>query len=406
MAEAQYKAQRIPSSYSYGGVFFKFLRFGFMAFGGPVAQIAMIKEQLVDREGWVTTDQFKRLLAVLQVLPGPEAHELCVHMGVTAKGRLGGILAGLGFMLPGLMLMLALSWVYLQFDLSKPAVATAFLAVQAAVVALIARALPKIARHLLDAPFAWLVAGVAAVASFVGVHFLLTLAVAGLATILFRIGRRIIASGFMLLLMIGATLQGVGSSSGDNELTQMTAVALTQANPWLLFLAGLKAGLLTFGGAYTAIPFLRTDAVGRGWITDGQFLDGIGLSGIIPAPLIIFSTFVGYLAGGPIGALAITAGVFLPAFGFPLVFHRHLERLTEVAWLRDLLDGVAAGVIGLMAATALELFIAMLGGEQPILAVAVFVLAFTALWKARGSWSMVAVLIAAAMVGLGVSLIV
>ena len=96
-----------------------------------------------------------------------------------------------------------------------------------------------------------------------------------------------------------------------------------------LFLSGLKAGLLTFGGAYTAIPFVRGDAVGRGWISEGQFLDSLALSGIIPAPLIIFATFVGYIAGGLAGALAMTAGIFLPAFSFGLLFYDRLEAVIE-----------------------------------------------------------------------------
>ena len=122
-----------------------------------------------------------------------------------------------------------------------------------------------------------------------------------------------------------------------------------------LFLSGLKAGLLTFGGAYTAIPFVRQDAVGRGWVSDGQFLDSLALSGIIPAPLIIFATFVGYLAGGLAGALAITAGIFLPAFSFGLLFYDRLERVIEDERLHHLLEGVAAGVVGLIAVTAVQL---------------------------------------------------
>lgn len=122
-----------------------------------------------------------------------------------------------------------------------------------------------------------------------------------------------------------------------------------------LFLSGLKAGLLTFGGAYTVIPFLRDNAVGRGWMSDAQFLDGLALSGILPAPLIIFSTFVCYHGGGPLGALAMTAGIFLPAFCFTLFFHDQLERLVDHGALHSFLEGVSAGVVGLIAATTLEL---------------------------------------------------
>lgn len=112
---------------------------------------------------------------------------------------------------------------------------------------------------------------------------------------------------------------------------------------------------MTFGGAYTAIPFIRDDAVGRGWISDGQFLDGVALAGIIPAPLVIFATFVGYQAGGLAGALAITAGMFLPAFAFTMIFYDRLERVIENAQLHRFLEGVAGGVVGLIALTTAEL---------------------------------------------------
>ncbi len=94
----------------YGALFLRFLRFGALAWGGPVAQIGMLQRELVDEERWVTPERFRRALAVYQVLPGPEAHELCVWFGMIARGRIGAVLAGLGFMLPGLALMLLLSW--------------------------------------------------------------------------------------------------------------------------------------------------------------------------------------------------------------------------------------------------------------------------------------------------------
>ena len=97
---------------TFAAIFVRFLRFGLLAWGGPVAQIAMIKRELVEEEQWLTPQRFNRLLAVYQLLPGPEAHELCVHLGMMKRGRLGGILAGLGFMLPGLLLMLGIAWLY------------------------------------------------------------------------------------------------------------------------------------------------------------------------------------------------------------------------------------------------------------------------------------------------------
>ena len=150
---------------------------------------------------------------------------------------------------------------------------------------------------------------------------------------------------------------------------------------WLLFLAGLKAGLLTFGGAYTAIPFLRADAGRAGWVGDSQFLDGLALSSILPAPLIIFATFVGYVAGGPWGGVAITAGIFLPAFAFSMIFYDRLEAVIESARLHALLDGVAAAVVGLIVATAIQLGWGQATGADsaPILA-AIFAVALAVIW--------------------------
>src|SRR5688572_17723445 len=126
--------ESIPNQ-SYARLFARFLRFGFLAWGGPVAQIAMLRKELVDDEKWVTNERFNRTLALYQVLPGPEAHELCVWFGMLARGRLGGFLAGLGFMLPGFVLMFALSWAYLTWGIT-PLAAALFVGIQPAVVAL------------------------------------------------------------------------------------------------------------------------------------------------------------------------------------------------------------------------------------------------------------------------------
>src|SRR5688500_9684947 len=147
-----------PPELSYAALFLRFLRFGALAFGGPVAQIAMIRRELVDEEKWIGSGGFNRLLAVMQALPGPEAHELCVHLGIRAKGRLGGLLAGLGFMLPGLLLMLALAWLYSRPNIEGTLLGALFLGVQAAVLAVIARAVHRIGEHILLDQWLWGVA--------------------------------------------------------------------------------------------------------------------------------------------------------------------------------------------------------------------------------------------------------
>ncbi|MFN7128006.1 MAG: chromate efflux transporter [Brevundimonas sp.] len=390
-----------PPPLSYGALFLRFLKFGALAFGGPVAQIAMLRRELVEEEAWMSGQRFNRLLAVMQVLPGPEAHELCVHLGMRAKGRWGGVLAGLGFMLPGFVLMMILSWLYFRIDFDRAWVGAAFLGVQAAVVALILRAVHRIGRHILIDRWLWGVGLACAAAALAGVSFWIALPAAGIVYALAASGRRGWALGIAALVVTAAVVARLSAPDTVARASlDFVAASPGSVAPWILFLSGLKAGLLTFGGAYTAIPFLRNDAAARGWMGDGQFLDGLALSGVLPAPLIIFSTFVGYVAGGPLGALVITAGVFLPAFAFSLVFYDRLETVIEMDGVKALLEGVAAGVVGLIAVTALQLVISLFTPlSQTAVLVAILAAAFTANWFWKSKLAPPVILAAAGLAG-------
>lgn len=338
-------------------IFTRFLRFGFLAWGGPVAQIAMIKRELVEEQRWIEPSRFNRLLAIYQVLPGPEAHELCVHFGMMKGSRIGGLLAGVGFMLPGLLLILALAWIYQRLDFQQPQIAAVFIGIQIGVIALVVRAVHRIADHALTDGWLWAVALASAACAALGISFWVSLPAAGLAYAALAARRMVIAA------LVVITAAALAAWLGGNELligSQSPTTVVAPAAPGsvgalALFLSGLKAGLLTFGGAYTAIPFVRGDAVGRGWVSESQFLDSLALSGIIPAPLIVFATFVGYIAGGLPGALAMTAGIFLPAFAFGMLFYDRLEAVIEDKRLHRFLEGVAAGVVGLIAVTTMQL---------------------------------------------------
>jgi chromate transporter len=367
---------------SYGRIFLRFLKFGLLAWGGPVAQIAMIRDELVDEQRWITRERFNRVLAVYQVLPGPEAHELCVYFGMVAGGRLGAFLAGLGFMLPGFLLMLALSWFYVAYGLVSPVFAAVFYGFQASVGALIVRAIHRIGEHALYDRWLWGVALLNAAAKFLNVNFIVALAAGGL---IYAIVRRQLNPSPLALFALPLTGLGIAQVLNESSVLDM-------------FGYGLRTGLLTFGGAYTAIPFLQQDAVVTGaWMTNQQFLDGLALSSILPAPLIIFSTFVGFIGNGFPGAVALTLGVFLPAFAFTMIGHQFFERLVDDRRLHAFLDGVTAGVVGLIAATAVEL----LGAALPDLpAVLIFVLSLVVLYKWKAKAAVAIVVLAAGLLGL------
>src|SRR5918992_4239628 len=195
-----------PRSDPPSAIFARFLKFGALAWGGPAAQIAMIKSECVDEEHWVDEDTFKRTLAVYQVLPGPEAHELCVYFGRIRGGKLGGFLAGLGFMLPGFLLMLGLSVLYVEAELSDN-LDELFYGLKAAVVAIIARALVRLSRTFItDVPLAALAAAAFALTVFADAGFVIVLLGAGLAYELWTNARRWIGRSHSFALSLPAAL--------------------------------------------------------------------------------------------------------------------------------------------------------------------------------------------------------
>jgi chromate transporter len=380
-------------------IFLRFLRFGFLAWGGPVAQIAMIRHELVDEEKWISSERFNRVLAVYQVLPGPEAHEICVYFGMLAGGRIGAFLAGLAFMTPGFLLMFALSWFYVTYGINSPIFQSVFLGMQPAVAALIVRAVHRIGGHALQAnKWLWSLAFLAGFAQLLRINFLITLLTVGFVYAFAE--RQKIRFAFTLAIAFVFSIIyfnfGISLSTVTFSTDGVTETATTDLVS--LFASGLRAGLLTFGGAYTAIPFIQHDAVEVGhWLTNAQFLDGRALSGLLPAPLIIFSTFVGYLGGGPLGAIALTVGIFLPAFAFTIIGHDYLEKLIENKSAHAFLDGVTAGVVGLIAATALGILSETILGLNAWI---IFSLALLTLFLSKSKWTVAWVVAAAGLFGL------
>ncbi len=371
-----------------GSIFLRFLKFGALAWGGPAAQIAMIKHECVDEEAWVSEESFKKTLAVFQILPGPEAHELCVYFGRIRGGKLGGFLAGLGFMLPGFVLMLALSILYVEANLAGH-LDELFYGLTAAVGAVVARAVVRLSRTFItDVPLALIAAAGFALTLLVEANFVLVLLGAGLA--------------YELWTNSGRWTRRAHSFSLGPAVLVVLAGAVTVSLTAQIFWEGLKAGLLTFGGAFTVIPFLQQSSVEvHHWLTDSQFVDGLAMSGVLPAPLIIFSTFVGYVAGGLTGALVMTLGIFLPAFVFPIFFHRQLVAVAHNVRLHPFLLGVAAGVIGLIASVTVQI----VGTSVVDLPTALLAIgAFMALNRWHGKLTVVYVVLGCGLIGAALQL--
>lgn len=372
----------------------RFLRFGAVAWGGPVAQIGVLHQELVVRDRWVAENRFRRVLAVYQALPGPEATELCIWFGTVARGRLGGLIAGLAFLLPGLSLMLLASWLLLD-TAWPPGLLAAFAGMQAGVVALVARAAWRLWQTTTPGfPQLRGIAIAALVGSLVGVPFAASLVGGGLIAAAWRTRWHFVAVPIVALWLLAIY---VGLHFAAFAPPQLDAAAGPAPTWSTLFSAGLRAGSLTFGGAYTAIPFLQADATGaHGWMTLRQFLDGLAVGGVLPAPLVIFGTWVGFAGGGVAGALLLTLGIFLPAFTFPILLHNGLERLVANARIHALLDGIAAAVLGLIAAVAVQLATTLTSWPRA----AVATIALLVLLRLRSRWTVLLVMAGAALAGL------
>ncbi|KAJ5176702.1 uncharacterized protein N7482_002579 [Penicillium canariense] len=347
---------------------FFFYNFGLFAWGGPVAQISMIKQHLVLKEKWITLPRFQRVFAVYQILPGPEAAELCMFFGCLSAGRLGGIVAGLAFILPGFLLMLLASYLYFLAGLENIYVNGSFRAIQPMVSAMILRATHKIADHSvfnhntrkID-PYLVIAGLCTALNSALRINIFISLGLYGVIYSFISHGKRIIALCLFILqyvvYAIYVVFRGVPS-----PVSLALGIAKTPFLP-NLFALGLVAGSLSFGGAYTAIPFIQVEAVLKGgWLPARIFLDGIAIGNILPAPLVIFATFVGFQGGladdglgtAFAGAVVITIGMFFPCFLFTIAGHDLLEKLVRNKFLSAFFDGLCGAVIGMIAIIAVQ----------------------------------------------------
>ena len=369
------------------------LKLGFISFGGPAGQIAIMHTELVERRRWISERRFLHALNYCMLLPGPEAQQLATYIGWLLHRSWGGIIAGGLFVLPSLLVLTALSWIYAAYG-SLPAVAGLFYGIKPAVTAIVLHAAHRIGSRALKNPALWAIAGAAFVAIFaLGAPFPLIVAVAALAGFLggkwrpqlFRAGgghgARIEESGpaiidddtptpaharfrwsrLGILLLAGCALWAI-------PMAALTALygwqgAYTQMG-WFF----TKAALLTFGGAYAVLPYIYQGAVDHhAWLTAAQMIDGLALGETTPGPLIMVVAFVGFVAGyfhellgpgnlflaGALGATLVTWFTFLPSFLFILGGGPLVEATKEDLKFTAPLTAITAAVVGVILNLAL-----------------------------------------------------
>jgi chromate transporter len=337
-------------------LFAVFLRLALLGFGGPNAHLALMLEEVVEKRGWLTREEFLELMGVTNLLPGPNSSEMAIHVGYATRGVPGALVTGLTFLTPAFLMVTGLSALYFSYG-TLPVVDPVLATLKPVVLAIILRAGVKLGRAAVTGALE------------------IVLAVVGVAV-------AVLYGGWVVPVMLlgglvtwAAWRRGPGSSTGPKSgpgtrtlvatvplpllpIAQSGVASLLAALPaWALAgIVHLGIGLVLFGGGYTLVVLLQPIAVEEyAWLTAGQFLDGVALTQAVPGPISTLAAFVGFAAAGVPGATLATAGIYLPAFAAVLIVAPRFARLREVAGIKAALRGVSAVVAGSLIGVALTL---------------------------------------------------
>lgn len=356
--ESANREETVPAPGS-GEAFAAFGRIGLLSFGGPAAQIALMHRVLVEEKGWLNEKQFLNALSFCMLLPGPEAMQLATYSGWRLNGIVGGLMAGLLFVLPGAAVILALASIYAWYG-SVPLVSSLFLGIKAAVVIIVIEALLKVAKRALKGITPWVIAALA----FIGIFFL--------------------ELPFPLIVLLAA-LYGFfrkGESQSQDAMPLPAGRSLPKTFLWICFwlviwwapvlliaafsnapiltdiaLFFSKLAVVTFGGAYAVLAYMAQDVVNQfGWLSAGEMMDGLGLAETTPGPLILVTEFVGFLAAfyeggfllGLAGAALTLWVTFIPCFLWIFTGAPYIDWISHQPRLERALNGITAAVVGVI----------------------------------------------------------
>lgn len=383
----------LPADVSFWQAFLFWLKLGFISFGGPAGQIAIMHQELVERRRWISERRFLHALNYCMVLPGPEAQQLATYIGWLMHRTRGGIVAGGLFVLPSLFILIGLSWVYIAFG-DMPLVAGLFYGIKPAVTAIVVQAAHRIGSRVLKNSLLWAIAAASFVAIFAAnVPFPVIVAAAALAG---YFGGRSAPDKFKAGGGHGKAEKSFGRALIDDDTPtpdharftwgKLGRVALIGSLLWLVPMGLLtarygwdhtltqmgwfftKAALLTFGGAYAVLPYVYQGAVGSyGWLTPTQMIDGLALGETTPGPLIMVVAFVGFVGGyvkavfgpdslfmaGAVAAMLVTWFTFLPSFIFILMGGPFIETTHNDLKFTAPLTAITAAVVGVIVNLAL-----------------------------------------------------
>src|SRR5438876_1964939 len=409
------------------------LKLGFVSFGGPTGQIAMMHTEIVEKKKWIGETHFLHALNFCMLLPGPDAQQLAIYLGWLLHQTRGGIVAGALFVIPSIFILLALSYIYVAYG-HVPSIAAIFYGLKPAVLAIVGAAVIRIGSKALKNAVMWAIA----MAAFVAIYFFrvpFPLIIIG-AGIMGLIGGKILPQFFLGSLDQGARSTSFVEEVGPPPARSLLIRAFKISGTWIflwwlpLALAGIflgtqhtifreglffsKAALVTFGGAYAVLPYVSQLAVEHyQWLRADQMLDGLGLAETTPGPLIMVLQFVGFLGGwnhpgnlppllaATLGALITTWTTFVPCFLWVFLGAPYIEKLRGAKQLTAALSTVTAAVVGVILNLAVWFGVHVIfpaTGKVDWFAVVICVIAFAGIlrWK----WNIIPVILGSGLAGL------
>jgi chromate transporter len=381
---------------SYGELARVFLRLSATAFGGPVAHIALAEDEIVTRRKWLTRDHYLDLIAATNLIPGPNSTEVMIHVGYVLLGIPGAILTGACFIIPAFLITLALAVIYVSTG-NIPQINALLWGIKPVIVAIIANAGYRLARTALHSPPLWVLflVSVGAIALLIIPEVLVMLG-AGALYALYKSPN--ILQGSTALMGMPVTLNLVGAFH-ETPLRKTTsfmmayspilqAIAGVQVSVWELFWYFLRIGSVLFGSGYILIAYIQSDLVNSfGWLSAQQLLDAIAIGQVTPGPVSTAAGVVGYILAGFPGAIAATAGIFLPSFVLVILTAPLIPRMRRSRIMSAFLSGINAGVIAAIGVTLVDLALVALrtpdGTVFSVIAIALCLATLVALVRFR-----------------------
>jgi chromate transporter len=371
---------------------FMFLKLGITGFGGPQAHIASINQEAVVKKNWLTQEEFTEGLAICEMLPGPASTQMGIYTGYSVAGLWGGAIAGLCFIAPAFLIVLALSWTYFRFQ-GVPQIDALFLGISPVISAIIINFYWNLGKKNLSNWLSRVIALSVLLGTILGnFNITIQLIVAGLIGLYFygynRPNRKInnmAIAPFYLINLPPSTLT-LASFWGWERISEFGL-------PLTLFF--LKVGSLIFGGGLVIIPLLEFEVVEKlQWLTRDEFINGVAIGQISPGPVVLTAAFIGYKVAGCLGALLATIGIFTPSFIFIFLAAPLLEKIRKNELLKGFLKGVTPAVVGAIAAVSLPIIQQALIHEKILQSLGtgvIFVLALTALQLYKTpTWQLIA----------------